>query len=247
MSKRFTNLVLGVFIVAGLAGCSKDSSPTEPKKQEAPSIAVRQIAVPQKMAQSSDPNALLAVSFINMANGLSDFSNSFAPPTLQKSGSLAASPNDDPTWFQTWTNAGLTTSVSIYDKGDTYVWEIRFSGTDGEDVFDNWLFIHAEQAQDRTSGTMTIYEPVTTKVGSVWTWGTDAENVYTLTMISNFDNDAAKIVVLQRPDNSGSLEYSEGSLNNFVLQFTCQWTAEGSGSWTTFDENGEQTGSGSWN
>ena len=247
MSRRVAKFVLGVLIMAGFVGCSKNSSPTEPKKKEAPTIAAHQVTIPQKMAQSSDPNAQLAVGFISMANGFSNFGSNFAPTSLQKSSSLAASPNDDPTWFRTWTNAGLTTSVSIYDKGDTYVWEIRLSGTDGENSFSDWLFIHAEQSQDRSSGTMTIYEPVTTKVSSVFTWGKDAENNYTLTMIANFDAAAAKVVVLQRPDNSGSLEYSEGSQNNFVVQFTCQWSADGSGSWTSYDDNGKQTGSGSWN
>lgn len=245
MSKRLVSFVLAVFFVAGFITCSKDSSPTAPKEQkEAPTLAAQQVTVPPQMAQSTDPHAQLAVGFISMANSFSAFGSNFAPPALQKT-MFAASPDDDPTWFQTWTNAGLTISVSIYDKGDMYVWDIRFSGTDGEDTFDNWLFIHAEQSQERNSGTMTIYEPVTTKVSSVFTWGMDADNVYTLTMVSIFEGAAEKVVVQQRPDKSGSLEASEGTLDNFVLQFACQWTAEGSGTWTSYD-NGTEIDSGSW-
>lgn len=248
MLKRLSIWTLSVLIVMTAVNCSKDSTnPTEPQKQEPPEIAAKEIKTPQKLQQSSDPNAQLTAAYISMANSFRDLAGGFMqpPPGLNKLMQQADMSGDTPVWRRTWTDGALTVIMEIFDAGDKYLWDIRMNGTDGEYVYDNWLFIHAEQTKNGQNGFMTIYEDLTTKAAGTWTWMEDAQHNYKLTVLLNNVYNSVKLIAEAHPDESGRIEFYNGQNNTFVLQFKAEWNADGSGQWWSY-ENGQENASGSW-
>ena len=216
-------------------GCSDDDKgPTDNNGEtQQPTFGIDSVTVPDAMEQSDDPMAQQAVAYVAMANAFASYGYWFS-----HSGT-----SEGPPWTFTWTVDDLTITLTITEEGNNWVWEIVLDGTDGYYTYDNWLFIHAEQAKNNSSGQLIIYEPVTTNVAMTWTWSVDAEGVYTLVMIS--EGEDFKIEITVNPDHSGELELSEKVDESYQLALREVWQADGSGEWWTY-EDGEQTGHGSW-
>jgi len=149
--------------------------PTEPP----PAMSIGSVSVPTAMEQSENPMAQMAVGFVAMANAFSSYGAYLTPP-----GGKAAADGDGPPWEYTWSEGGLTITMTITEVGTEYHWDIVLDGTDGTYTYTDWLVIHAEQAQDGSSGLMIVYEPVTTNILAQWSWSTDLSGVYTFEMIN---------------------------------------------------------------
>ncbi len=236
----------GIIFVALLAligaGCSKKNSTGPEQNQNPPAVGVKSISVPQHMQQSADPHAQMSVNFVNTANGFSALKGAFTPPQGLAKGSKTL---DDPIWRKSWSYNGLTLTMSIYDRNDMDVWEIRLDGTDEMYTYKNWLFMKIEQSKNGQTGTLTVYKPVTTNVEAQWSWDKDSEGVYSLTYTLEEDNEGTKLIVKQNPDNSGSLQFEEKDNGVFVPNYESSWDSNGAGSWKQF-ENGQEVASGSW-
>jgi len=228
----FTMLILVLVI-----GCSDDDEgPTGNNGEtQQPTFSIDSITVPAAMAQSTDPMAQQAVTYVMMANAFSAYGSWFTSPTT----------SEGPPWTYTWTVDNLTITLTVTEEGTNWVWDIVLSGTDGDYTYDNWLFIHAEQAKDCSSGQLMIYMPVTTEICLEWSWSVDAEGVYTFVMTSYYEEEGLKVEITVNPDNSGELKlYTEVS-EVYLLTFRAVWQADGSGQWWTYVA-GLQTDSGSW-
>jgi copper(I)-binding protein len=225
--------VLALVLVIGCSGDDKSPTGNNGGTQE-PAFSIDSITVPDAMMQSTDPMAQQTVMYVMMANAFANYGTWFTPPTTAGNG---------PPWTYTWTVENLTVTLTIKEEGNNWVWDITWNGTDGVYTYNDWLFIHAEQAKDNSSGQLIIYEPVTTIVAWMWTWSVDAQGVYTLVMTS--ESDGSKIEVSVNPNDSGELKVYETINQNYVMTLKVIWQADGSGQWWTYDENG-QTGSGSW-
>ncbi len=238
-----TAAVVGILVGLVAVSCSKKSNPAGPEeKQNLPTVTIQQIAVPEHMAQSSNPNAQMAANYIGMANGFASFAYAFTPPNgLAKPASVL----DDPTWRRTWTHNGLTVTLSVFETVKQYIWETRLDGKDENFTYANWLFMKIEEAKNGKSGTMTLYKPVTSNVQAEWTWETDTQDAYTLIYLLSDGESGSKLTVTQNADHSGSLQLEEISGGSFVPSYQCQWDSKGTGSWKQYS-NGEVVSSGSW-
>jgi len=228
------SVIVTAFVL--VVGCSNDNNTPSGNSGtvQAPSFSIDSVTVPDAMMQSSDPMAQMAVSYVMMANAFSAYWTWFAPPTS----------SNGPPWTYTWTDSNLTVTLTIKEQGNNWVWDIVFDGTGGGYTYNNWLFIHAEQAQDNSSGQLLIYEPVTDSVAWIWSWDVDSQGVYHLVMISK--SDQSKVEVTVNPDESGHLKAYEEVAQNYQLIFEANWLADGSGQWWQYDQNGQLIGSGSW-
>ncbi|NOY77545.1 MAG: hypothetical protein GXO76_06710 [Calditrichaeota bacterium] len=243
MTFKQLSLIAGIFLVLAWTNCSKKDTPTGPKEnQNPPALTIQAIDVPQHMRASSDPHAQMSTNFIGMANSFSSLSAAFTPPAgLAKNTQTL----DDPIWTKSWKYNGVTLTMSVYDRNDMNVWEIRFDGADEDYTYKNWLFMKIEQSKDGKSGTMTTYEPVTTKIQAQWSWGKDAEGAYSITYLLEEGDEGIKLIVTQNSDNSGSLQSLEKYNGSFVPSYESHWDSGGVGSWKQF-ENGKEIASGSW-
>jgi len=233
---KFLVSLLTMLILVLVIGCSDDDKgPTGNNGEtQQPTFSIDSITVPAAMAQSADPKAQEAVTYVMMANAFSAYGSWFTPPTT----------SEGPPWIYTWTVDGLTIILTVTEEGTNWVWDIVLDGTDGEYTYDNWLFIHAELAKNNSNGQLTIYEPVTTDVSLEWSWNVDTEGVYTLVMTS-YEGEGFKFEITVNPDDSGELELYTKVGESYQLTFRAVWQADGSGQWWTY-EGDQQTGSGSW-
>ena len=243
--KRLAGWLMGILILALAISCSKDKSPTESEEpQQVPTFRVDTVTVPEKMKQSQDPKAQLAVAYVEMANVISNFGTYFSPPSSGKIVPKIALPQDGPPWTYTWTEDNLTITLTISETADRYLWDIVFDGTDGMFTYNNWKFIHAEAMKDGNSGLMIVYWPVTTNIFMQWEWNIDTQGVYTFVM-TFFGDVGGKIEITVNPDDSGTLKFYEEVNGTYALTLKVVWQSDGSGQWWTY-EDGTETDSGGW-
>jgi len=240
--RKSASWLSGLLIIAAIAGCSGDKGTNSPEKSEPPAFEVRTISVPQKMIQSQDPMARMAVVYINMANAISNYISFLSPPASAKK---LARPVSVQGWTYTWTEGSLAVTLKISETGDKYIWEVFLKGTDGKFTYDNWKSLHSERTKDGNSGLMIVYEPVTTNPAMKWTWEVDPETEAYNFVMTTFGDGGGKIEIVSNPDGSGSLASYEGADGNYVLKFRVEWGSDGSGHWWTY-ENGNVASEGSW-
>ncbi|MCK4547569.1 MAG: hypothetical protein KAW17_09030 [Candidatus Eisenbacteria sp.] len=197
------------------------------------------VNLPEHMLESDDYYALITVAMVQTANALSSFVELYFISQEEagaKAGAKATAGEDGPPWEYSWTEDGLTTTVTVDESGDLYTWEVVLDGTDGEYTYDEWLAAEAEQAMDGSYGFVMIYELETGEVDVEWSWGTEA-GVYQFELI--FDGGESEMDITVYADLSGILEQYEGG----ELFFKSVWASDGTGEWWVY---GDDPDSGSW-
>ncbi len=238
--RRLAPWLVGLLIIALIAGCSEDKGTNG--GPEAPKFQVKTINVPQKMAQSQDPMAKMAVAYIGMANAIGSHTSLLSPPA---SAMKLAKPVSIQGWTYTWTEDALSMTLEVSESGNNYVWEMFLNGTDGQFTYNNWKSMRAEEAKDGNSGLLIAYKPVTTEISMKWTWETDPQTeVYTF-VLTTFGEGGGKIEITSNPDDSGELAFYQDINGNYILTFGVEWLADGSGQWWAYD-SGDVSQTGSW-
>lgn len=144
MNKKTWMAWLLIFAAAlFIGGCSSsdDDGPSGPSGDNPPEMGGSDIniTIPDGMANSQDPMALLAVTYIQMANSISTYGGWFDPPN----GIRAAAES----WEYTWTEGGLTVTLIIEETSSMYTWDVYVDGSDGYYTYDNWHMYHAWQGK----------------------------------------------------------------------------------------------------
>ena len=238
---RILAAVLTLMVAVWLTACGDDkttdtggSEPPQP-----PAFTTHTVTVPEHMRESSDPNAQMAVGYVDMANGLGAYSAQLSPPAGAQGASAAG------TWTYTWEADSLTVTLIVIETNELYPWDVFYDGTLEGQTFDNWKAMHAEAAKDGSSGEFVFYEFGTTQAFMMWTWSTDAQGVFTFVMFYYGETGDGKIEVTVNPDGSGSLAFYEGDGGVYELTFLVEWNTDGTGQWWTY-EGGAETDSGTW-
>ena len=241
--RGLASALVAVLALSLMVGCK---SSTEPDNgDQAPAWEVDSISIPDNMAQSQDPNAQIAVAFVNMANAITGFSQMFTPPPQATLSPSILGVQDGP-WEYTWTENGLTITLTITQTETEITWEIVYDGTDGVYVYDDWTFIEAEVLTDGSEGWMRVYEPVTAMIDIEWSWTVDDQTDFFEFVMIWYDMGVAdgKIEIDSYADGSGHMYVYEYILA-WILDWECEWAADGSGSWWDWD-NGVIVSEGSW-
>jgi hypothetical protein len=240
--KGLSVALLGALVIALAVSCSKSTEPNG--NGDAPAWEGDTIGVPAAMANSQDPQAQMAMAWINMANAIGGFTGMFEPPE-QATISPSIQGIQDETWEYSWTNNGLTVTLTITETSDRYTWEVKYDGTDGTYVYDNWVFIEAEGMKDASSMWLKVYEPVTTLLSSEWVWTYDGSTVECVFTSYYQGIPQMKVEITSNSDLSGEINVYEYVGTSWLLDWRAVWAADGSGQWWDY-EAGVLVNQGTW-
>lgn len=242
MSLKKIILMFTLIFLTILSGCSKndESNPVAPKTKEPAKLQLKEITVPTHLTQVQDQHAQMVSSYIQMANGLTNYAAFFTPPSGAKHLPKGYSTEDE--W--TWTEDNLTVTL-VYNEGESNIsWKVILTGLYEGFTATNWTSMEAEQSKDGNSGHLTIYEPVTTTVAVDWEWNNNSNGNASF-IFTDFES-FMKMQIDVNSDNSGMLQVFQSSDNQFILQYKISWTATGSGEWWEYDATGNITDHGTW-
>jgi hypothetical protein len=233
---RWILWLLALMALTLTSACSNDDSPTGTTPSDAPEFtgSSNTITVPAGMANSDDPNAMMASAYIGMANAIGGHGAMFTPPTR-------AMATDGPPWEYSWTEGTLTITLIINETDTMYTWDVYIDGTIDQEVYDDYLFYSAWSDIDGSCGGLTFYAYDSSGMME-WEWCTDALGVFTMTMSFSDGMNTVAIDLLVNADGSGEISY----VFNGITVFEAIWDALGNGEWWTWDEGGTPTGSGTW-
>jgi hypothetical protein len=226
------------FIVSGLlilASCSKkDSTPAITYKS--PTTAHAQITIPaglQAQADKDSFNAVIAVSYMSLANGLGSYATAFTLP----SGENTTSTSNGAVY--SWSSSGYSYWMTYSVLSDKYTWTYDWKTPD----IARFTYIYAEELKTGKSGNWKINSPDGTNA-VLWDYNwTLTGSVYSATM--NFYQTGAattKFVVLDNGNNSGNFQYFDGTIKKAVVT----WNTNGTGSYWFSDDGVNSTATGAW-
>lgn len=226
-----------------LVGCSSDEenpvTPTPAPKP--PAFELRKVTFPQKMLNSTDTMAKMAISLVTDAMSFEGTGCVFEAPKNAKA--LAETKS---AWEYSWEEGGVTKRLAITLLPDLNKrkWQVYITGMMDGVSYDNWLFMDAAQLTDLSSGNVTLNIKVNNRKQLLhyWTWRMEGNNYL-------FEDSHYKTGVLEKTvlitinsDNSGSIERKVP----IMVDLRINWDKEGNGMWSTY-ENGVPKDNGSWN
>jgi hypothetical protein len=234
--------VLAFSIAFLLTGCKKDDNPLAATGDKP---AVPSLTFKGPNTTSTDPMALTAKSFALQMNALS---SPFAgiqdnPGTLNGN-----------VWSYENTADGLTTKWTATINGDKSVtWQCILNGKKASipssSNYNNWLAFEANSSVDGKSGYWKIYNENATTLAVQYTWSTAADVTISAT-IDVYDTGAKlqTVEMTNKIDGSGTMKnYAKKSAGTaFYLQLDLLWKADGTGSYTTYQEDGTVLGTGTF-
>ncbi|MEE9429751.1 MAG: hypothetical protein V3V16_01845 [Melioribacteraceae bacterium] len=232
---KFIKIFLTFAVLLIFSVACKDAA-TEPEQAAAESFSMKEIEVPEALTNSSNPKAISAKSQILVLNSLPTLYGAWF--TVASGPESLAKVNDDRTY--TWNSNGVAITMKYSDSGDEIFREIFISGNYGGQTHSNFKFLESRQKKDRSQGYFKIFDFSDGSETTSWVWTTSSDNVYSMNFLSD---DGDKIEVNSNPDKSGTISQYE---NNVMISKTV-WTANGTGEWWQYDNQGNVTDSGSWN
>jgi hypothetical protein len=233
---------MGLFLIMG---CSSDEegpvTPTE-KAPDPPEFQMREMTVPDKMMNSGDAKAQLAISLIEAAQSFEGTDCVFGSPdgatVLTESKSA---------WEYSWAEGALTKRLAITSLAsiNQRKWQLYYTGSKDGVTLDEWRYMDAGQTTDLSGGHVYVYKLNTKQITLEWTWRTDG-GTYTL---EKYDHGVSrsKMEIVIKSDGSGKVErFVPSTTGSMLHDLLVNWTASGTGNWWIY-ENGMSKESGSWN
>jgi hypothetical protein len=237
-----TAVCLGLFL---FFACSSDEEgPVKPseKAPPPPDFELREITVPDKMANSGDAKAQLALSLIDESTSFEGTGCVFKAPD-----GATVLAESKAAWEYSWVDGALTKRLAITSLSsiNQRKWQLYYTGSKDGATFEDWRFMDAGQTLDLGSGHVYVYKTNTKQIIMEWTWRTDSDKF----TFEKYDHSEprTKIEIIVRNNGSGKVErFSLSTTGSMMHDLLVNWTADGSGTWWTYD-NGMSTNSGSWN
>ena len=242
--KQLCFFVLMCAVLLFVVGCSEDEeSPVKPTpKTEPPEFQLRDITFPDKMKNSTDEKAQLAMTVIQGAMSFEGTGCIFAPP----SGAEVLAETQT-AWEYSWQEGNLTKRLAITSLTsiNQRKWQIYYTGSaDGITYEDNWRFMDAGQTTDLGGGHVYVYKPNTKQIINEWTWRTESGK-YTFETY-DYSTPKLNIEIIINSNKSGKVERFVPSATGVMMHdLLISWDKNGNGSWWTY-ESGVTTGSGTW-
>lgn len=242
-SLHFLFFLFGFLFI--LSSCSKDDS-QEPaiEEDEVPQIGIfgtedglLPIQVPQAMAESTDPHAIMATAYVNLSTSFSIYGAFFEipegatstnRPITAANGRIAAD-------YRTYEWVGTDGSAIAYqfsEQGNQQLFEI-FIKEGGKGYL---KMMEVVQDKGGKSGTMKWFSEV--GMSATWTWEILQDESYFLV----FSSDDSRYEVKSNKDLSGTVKFYDES----QLVSEISWDSKGNGAWTDYDDAGQIEDAGEW-
>lgn len=240
------NLLLYIFgFLFILSSCSNDDS-QEPmiEEEDEPQIGIFgtedgliPVQVPQAMAESSDPHAIMATAYVNISTSFSIYGAFFEVPE-------GATPSSQPI---TASNGRIAGDYKTYEwiGTDGSAIAYQFSEQGGQELFEIFIreggkgylkFMEVLQDKGGKSGTMKWFSEL--GMSAIWTWEILQDESYYLV----FTSEDSKYEVKSNKDQSGNVKF----YNENVLISEISWDSKGNGIWKDYDESGALEEEGEW-
>jgi len=247
---KFLFFFTAIFSLIMISGCEKDG-PSDPSGNDdnTKEFKVETITVPDAMAESSDPGAQMATTYVDMANGMASMSSMLIPP--KSAVAYKYKGGGDPEIYNWNINDGednnYNVTLTIYETNEMYKWEMKVDGLiDGHQV-DNVLFMKAEQYkeghEDGHDNSFLVYDlekPLTVIFLIKWHVTND---VFYLTFE---ETEIVKVDFVINKDNSGSIDAKNWTEEHeYQTTYAASWDSSGHGEYWEY-ENGEVVYHGTW-
>ncbi len=206
------------------------------------------IVAPSALQTSEDENAKMVVGYIGMANQMSSYLSYMKVPDgavksttrITASNGRVDATGDVVVYVWSDTQSDYKVAYQISEAADSYVFEI-FLTLPGQT---GWLkYFHAEEKKDRSAGLMNIYNIFGDNASEVilaYKWSRSGD-VFTFTMTSSAA-DFKFVMNVNQKTKAGDVVYYLGGVKAYEME----WDAQGNGSWTWYDEEGNVEDSGTW-
>ena len=249
-----------LFLLAFTVSCGDDDSDTPSTNLENAefefSMGESPITVPTALAQSTEENAQQINTWLETANEMTNLIANFqVQPGATKSNTpvgrksrVNGRTQEDVLVYTYTSDDGQGNSISvayqISEEANNYVFEVFWQYNEG----DFQRLIYAEESKDPLrNGFMEVYLTDPTSPGSSsefllrYEWEETIEGEFTFRVFDS--GEAFELVIVVNPNNSGSLSLSFGGVPNYEAT----WNSDGtSGTFTTYDSEGNEQLSGEW-
>ena len=234
-------IVLSVFV---MMACSKSESP-EPALQNA-KVATTTVSAPSGLTTASNTNTHAAevVSYMSVANSMSNFTAMFAVPAsgAQKqsspitaiNGRVAATAGNSVTYVWSDPQYG-SVAYQVTDNGTSYHWEYFYKSVGGKDWY---KYLNAEAMKDGSSGHLEVLDftgsdPKAVEASFKWQ-KTGTQYIFQWTEVYGYF-----LMTVDTGTKAGTLNYYNGTGVNALLSASYTWDSTGHGSWKDFDTDGK--------
>ncbi len=201
-------------LVLTSADCNKGTDPAPSTKPTVPSISF-------SLPGTQDPCSQTANTIVAFVDSNTTLLAIFATFEPQVSG------ND---YIWTFPSA-LTVTVKATRQGDnSFAWEVRFNGTDGQTTYSNKLILSGTTANaEATSGNMIAYSDTSSAQIGRFEWSTSGDVVTgTLYEKDSTQTDVYKVVIkTYKSSKAGEVTTYAWIGSAWVQQFHAVWTSEG--------------------
>lgn len=233
---RKLKFVLLLMLIPALmqVSCKKDDDTSDVPVYRQPTAASRGeiVKIPEGLQaradEGTDFGAMIAVSYMGLANAISSFSSSFIVPE----GAAIESKKSGSTVYH-WSGPGYSYWMTYTELADKYTWTYDWELPDQP----RFTYISAEEQKDAKKGKWTIYNPdAPTTFLWDYNWMINASNSFTASLIWNeSDETRSSYDVVSNTDNSGSFKFFEAT----VLKSDIMWNADGSGTYWISGDGGD--------
>lgn len=245
---RFLSLIA---LTALIASCSDDDDAKPNVDNVELSLAKREtvVTVPQGLLNSEDPMAMMAASYVSMANGISSSLALFDPPAGAKKTNSLIEPVNGRTAagsgvVYTWSDPEYgSVAYQVRDNDSKYVFEFLYKGINDSDWY---RYLYAEEKKDGSEGYLAVYNADEGEDRGEevmrWTWKQKGD-IFTFSISSDIDDENFLLAIeVNTKTNAGAIIFHENSKK----QFEIEWNAQGAGTWVQYDNNGNIEDEGSW-
>ncbi|MDP1677568.1 MAG: hypothetical protein Q8L88_11975 [Bacteroidota bacterium] len=237
------HFILSLIFAFGLliVGCDKEESPASSSTQKPSSPKV---SFDGPNTQSTNTYAQQAKVFSQMFNGFAlQFSTLAEMPGGTQNGNV---------WTYTYTVQGFTETITVELLGDgSYKWKIIFNGTEpgGSITYVNWIAFEGTSSADGKSGSWKFYGENTTVLEAEISWSTDAQGNET-GILKTYTNGVLqeKLDIVNNVNGTGSMKLydKKTATTDLYLSIDISWIADGTGTYTVYNEAGTVTASGTF-
>lgn len=238
------SLVVAVLFISSvlISGCDTNDTTSSGDQDPPPSKPVTpSVVVNGPNTTSTDPYVFIAKTYAQLFTNISLQFVSIQNVPGNQNGN---------TWSYEVTLQGITTKYQGVKNSDgSVLWTITWSSTNGSITYNNWKAYDAYATADGKNGYWRVYEENDTVRVGEYTWST-ASNGTVAGTISDFTNgiEDERAVFNSRTDGSGELNIfaTVTGVLTMVLKTNITWQANGSGSWTTYKNDGTNEATGTW-
>jgi hypothetical protein len=240
-------LLLSAVVIASACSDDDDKKSSLESAKLSFTANTKAIEAPEAMQNSDNEYAQMANGWVQVANGMTQYLGYMeAPAGATKSSSRITAGNarakaGGDVLVYTWTDeqTGYSIGYQISEESDKYVFEIflRESGS-------VWVkYFYAEEKKDRSAGLMEIYNiwgDNTSEVIFKYAW-TRSGDILTLTF-SDSSDESSLVITVNEKTGAGSVTSFNGNIKTYEMI----WDAQGNGTWTYYDAEGNVDDSGTW-